>query len=621
MSRSKSRSKSLIKSVSVSKPGSLNQLTTTPIDIADASKSASEVKQINKSNDSRTKIKIGNIREKNKLNFQSKVINSNNNDSEITNKASLKNEEQSKPTESDIKNKNDENKEIITVLEKDKHATSSTDKQAITSDKSITNRSKSTRKKSSDTQNEKASSNATKKVKDATTPEKEKNVSKNQANESAEKDLNKYNMKNDSTITLKRSSKSETKKEIRQKNEDHKAEDKRQSNSTQQDYSTQNESFGKSVYKSNESLTTAETTHQEVYKSRTELSNNDNDNNKVSSTKRKHRDSYNIENTGSSSHNRSSSRYHRSNSKESIYKDSMNRSNARSYDHTKYEDAMTFKNPMQYRYPRYYIKHQGFRTNYNVYRHNYPYGPHYANNEYSNELLFHNQASMMETEILTDDEKVEENDGILQNNESEFFISSSSSSLNQNQQKKINSKIVDMLDIDWSILNNNNKSSTKNSANSFERVFSPSFILSTIGTINECLDEKMKEKVKDFTEKEKDSKIVNNKNVNDSYLHGLSFLKSKIENGTVNNYDSFKTSPGISMRNDIERRKALYFQQINTHFENLLLQKKSSDESLNVDPLLAADNNFSTNNDIFLVDESHFNFYQSALELLKDDDN
>ena len=288
----------------------------------------------------------------------------------------------------------------------------------------------------------------------------------------------------------------------------------------------------------------------------------------------------------------------------------------RSIEIIKYDEGTIFKNHVPHRNSRY----SRFYANNRFNSYNYPYGSQYQNNEYSNELLFHNQTSMMETEILTDDEKVEENDGILQNNESEFFISSSSSSLNQNQQKKINSKIVDMLDIDWSILNNNNKSSTKNSASSFERVFSPSFILSTIGTINECLDEKMKEKVKDFTEKEKDSEIVNIKNVNDSYLHGLSFLKRKIENRTVNNFDSFNFSPGISMRNDIERRKAFFMHQINNHITQCLQNNESFKTSDNVpsNPPIGFQSKNSLVGD---YEFRHIEFYNQALQMLKDEDD
>ncbi len=306
--------------------------------------------------------------------------------------------------------------------------------------------------------------------------------------------------------------------------------------------------------------------------------NNESD---IPTNKRKHRDSH----TEDSSYANYCSKYYRSNSKDSIYRPILNRS----YEQMKYDDS-NFKNNTNIvqRYPHYSFKYQGFKTNYRFYPHNYQF-----NNEYNHELLVNGS---LETDVISDNDDL---DDVLPNSESELFISSTNSSQNNNN-KKISSKIINALDVDWSILSN--KSVNINSARNNLDYLRPSYILSTIGVMKECLDDKTMEKIKDFSEKE--DKLVDEID-DENYLKSLKNIKKQIENKCANN-TLFKNS-GNCLRNDIERRKALYFYQINKHFENNFIDNLQ---------LLSSEN--INQNTGFIGD--HFSFYQEAMELLKDDD-
>ena len=198
----------------------------------------------------------------------------------------------------------------------------------------------------------------------------------------------------------------------------------------------------------------------------------------------------------------------------------------------------------------------------------------------------------METNVISDNDDL---DDVLPNSESELFISSSNSGQN-NYNKKISSKIIDALDVDWSILSNKsvNTSSTTNNLDYLR----PSYILSTIGVLKECLDDKTTKKIKEFIDKD-DNKLVKD-------LKSQNILKNKVVNNS-----SFNNS-GICMRNDIERRKALYFSQINNHLDTI--QTTSLSGSFSNEDIYIQNNGFISN---------HLSFHQYALQLSKmiDDDN
>ena len=149
-----------------------------------------------------------------------------------------------------------------------------------------------------------------------------------------------------------------------------------------------------------------------------------------------------------------------------------------------------------------------------------------------------------------------------------------------------------MLDIDWSILSTKYfDSSLASTVSSYFDSFKPSFILSTTGVMKECLDDKTFEKVKECIEKENSSGA------------SLETLKKQVDNKIINNF-AFKNS-GICMRNDIERRKAMYFYQLNKHIEGLngnTISPNSVNEDIN-------------------YDLNNFHFYNLANELLKENEN
>jgi hypothetical protein len=252
------------------------------------------------------------------------------------------------------------------------------------------------------------------------------------------------------------------------------------------------------------------------------------------------------------------------------------------------------------RYPRYSFKYQGFRSNYRFFPHSYQYGG--ANNEY-NEFFMNSNNDESSTTAENEISLIEEP---IIDNQSDFFIQSSS-----NQQKKMSSKVIDLLDIDWSILNNRYFNNLNKTNSRYETVYNPSFILSTIGTVNDCLDEKMKEKIKDFIGKDKISKEINNED-DGTYISGLNLIKNKIKSKTLHN-NSFKLNSGICMRNDIERRKSLFFHQMNKHIEN---SNCSSSDSTATTSFISTENFLSTND----ILNDHFSFYQQTLDLLKDED-
>ena len=260
---------------------------------------------------------------------------------------------------------------------------------------------------------------------------------------------------------------------------------------------------------------------------------------------------------------------------------------------TKRNDDSYFRNTM--RYPRYSFKHQGFRTNYRFYPHYYQHGS--TNNE-----LFLN-SNNGESTVVADNEI-----SLVDENQSDFFIQSSS-----NQEKKMNSKIIDLVDIDWSILNNKYFNSLNKINRDYETFYNPSFILSTIGTINDCLDGRVEEKIKDFISVDK---ILKDKNINEndcSYISSLNFIKNK----NINN-NSFKEIAGICMHNDIERRKSLFFHQVNKKIE-LKDYKDSATDSLLI--LVPQSSKNFLNEMERDCEFRHIKFYKQVIQLLKDDED
>ena len=494
------------------------------------------------------KIHIGNIRDKNKLNYQSKIIN------ELENKK-IKSPKTTKDDEPIISTEIDGKQE--TIIEND-----NTKKETEKSSNNDDNKSKSSRKKPSDNITEKMTKTKTEKQ-----PSKTHETIKSRTEKSSN---NSKKSKKDEI--------SESKQKIV------KPEDKRL-NRQEPTATTKDESTNKP----SETIISVESTQQEIA-TKTNKADTESENKNTLITKRKHRESYTNDD---SIHNRSS-KYHRSKSKETSNRAS---NTSRNYDpQSKYDDS-NFKN--QTRYPRF--KYQGFRPNYRFYPYNYHYGA--ANNEY-NELFL--SANNEESSTTVDNEIPSIDDTLDVDNQSDFFIQTSSSM--SNQQKKISSKIIDLLDIDWSILNNkyfNSLNKTNRDCHS-ETVYGPSFILSTIGTINDCIDEKSKEKLKDFIGKDK---LLKNEDAG-TFISGLNSIKNKIKNKTVNN-NSFKVISGICMRNDIERRKSLFFHQINKQIEDLSLENKKSEIAHSFG------NSCLSTNDIL---NDHISFYQHTLKLLKDDD-
>ena len=247
-------------------------------------------------------------------------------------------------------------------------------------------------------------------------------------------------------------------------------------------------------------------------------------------------------------------------------------------------DENSFKNPINTipRYARYPFKyHQNFRPSYRYYQQSYQYNT----IDYDPEYFINN--TTVENEIMTDEEDLED---AVPNGESEFFTLFTNK--NSSNKSKISSKIIDMLDIDWSILSTKYfDSSLASTVSSYFDSFKPSFILSTTGVMKECLDDKTFEKVKECIEKENSSGA------------SLETLKKQVDNKIINNF-AFKNS-GICMRNDIERRKAMYFYQLNKHIEGLngnTISPNSVNEDIN-------------------YDLNNFHFYNLANELLKENEN
>jgi hypothetical protein len=271
-------------------------------------------------------------------------------------------------------------------------------------------------------------------------------------------------------------------------------------------------------------------------------------------------------------------------------------------------DDINFKD--QIRYPRHSFKYQGFRTNYRFY-------PHYYQND--NTSNNNNNYYQLFSKINNDEStKIADTEiSIVDDYQSDILIQQNS---NSNQQKQMNSKIIDLLDTDWSIMDNKYFNNSIKIDSDYQTSYNPAFILSTIETINDCLDEKLKEKIKDFIGKDK---TLKDKNTEDdcSFISGLNSIKNKIRNKTIIN-NLFKANPGICMRNDVERRKALFFHQINKKFNSLNFEDKvntsSSNDSKNVLVPPSATNLLNGERD---YEFRHIDFYNQVIHLLKDDKN
>jgi hypothetical protein len=270
-------------------------------------------------------------------------------------------------------------------------------------------------------------------------------------------------------------------------------------------------------------------------------------------------------------------------------------------------DDINFKDPI--RYPRHSFKYQGFRTNYRFYPNYYQNDNTHNNNNNDYYQLFSNINNDESTKIA--DTEI----SIIEDNQSDIFIQSLS-----NQRKQMNSKIIDLLDTDWSIIDNKYFNISNKTDSDYQTSYNPAFILSTIGTINDCLDERLKEKIKDFIGKDRTLKD-NNKEDDCSYISGLNSIKNKIKTKTIIN-NLFKTNSGICMRNDIERRKALFFHQINKKFNELNFEDKvntgSPNHSKNVLVPPSATNLLNGERD---YEFRHIEFYNQVIHLLKDDNS
>ena len=429
------------------------------------------------------------------------------------------------------------------------------------------NKVKSSKKKSNETQadkplksDQKGTDSSTKKGKHS--PDKEKTKSTSE-------------IKKDDRVKSKKekSSTNEQKKENQTKSESRKSKERSEK---PRPTNSHNES---SIHNENEKLNEKDSESRKSRLASKEKNITENENN-GSLNKRKARDSTN-EDVNSASYNRN--KYHRSNSKESIY---SNRANiGRNYELAKY-DENSFKNPINTipRYARYPFKyHQNFRPSYRYYQQSYQYNT----IDYDPEYFINN--TTVENEIMTDEEDLED---AVPNGESEFFTLFTNK--NSSNKSKISSKIIDMLDIDWSILSTKYfDSSLASTVSSYFDSFKPSFILSTTGVMKECLDDKTFEKVKECIEKENSSGA------------SLETLKKQVDNKIINNF-AFKNS-GICMRNDIERRKAVYFYQLNKHIEGM---SEKNDLTATSHP----DHNVHSNDCI----NQSFQFYQHTLEILND---
>lgn len=161
----------------------------------------------------------------------------------------------------------------------------------------------------------------------------------------------------------------------------------------------------------------------------------------------------------------------------------------------------------------------------------------------------------------------------------------------------------DMLDINWSILKNrcingNKQIDLDTTATSVLDECSAMYIMSTIGIINEYLDEKTINSAKKFIDKE-----------NKKHAKQINFELNVLKLGNITKCfkcNNLFNDSGICMRNEIERRKKYFVYQTNKEIQNSL----KNNELMPFKAIRNENGNKSINDNVDI------NFYQNALDLL-----